>query len=61
MDEHEAMRQKWENLNVQEALAALEDEFNAALKLGPKETSGLVEMQKSFAKPRPPMNTDQHE
>jgi len=54
----EARRNELENLNVQEALAALADEFNAALKLGPKETSGLVEMQKWFAKLRPPTNTD---
>lgn len=57
----DARRKKLENLNVQEALAALEDEFNAALKLGPKETSGLVEMQKWFAKLRPPIRTDEHE
>lgn len=57
----EARRKKLENLNVQEALAALEDEFNAALKLGPKETSGLVEMQKWLAKLRPPIKTDEHE
>jgi len=54
-----ARRKKLRNLNVQEALAALEDEFNAALKLGPKKTSGLVEMQKWFAKLRPPTNTDE--
>jgi hypothetical protein len=35
-DTLEARRKKLENLNVQEALAALEEEFNAALKLGPK-------------------------
>ncbi len=45
-----ARREKLQNLNVQEALAALEDEFNTAVKLGPKESSGLVEMQKWFAK-----------
>jgi hypothetical protein len=56
----EARRKKLQNLNVQEALRALEDEFNAALKLGPKETSGLVEMQKWFAKLRPQMNADEH-
>ncbi len=39
--ELEARRKRLPNLNVQEALAALEDEFNAALKLGPKESSGL--------------------
>jgi hypothetical protein len=75
MDEREAMRQgdtleqadsdletrrkKLQNLNVQEALAALEDEFNAALKLGPKQTSGLVEMQKWFGKLRPQIKTDE--
>lgn len=57
----EARRKKLENLNVQETLAAMADEFNAALKLGPKETSGLVEMQKWFAKLRPPIKTDEHE
>jgi len=60
-DSLEARRKKLENLNVQEALAALEDEFNAAVKLGPKETSGLVEMQKWFAKLRPPIKTDEQE
>jgi hypothetical protein len=53
-------RKRLENLDFQEALAALEKEFNAAIKLGPKETSGLVEMQKWFAKLRPPINTDEH-
>src|ERR1700722_220660 len=56
----EARRKKLQNLNVQEALAALEDEFNAALKLGPKETSGLVEMQRWLAKLRPRINADEH-
>jgi hypothetical protein len=55
----EARRKKLQNLNVQEAIAALEDEFNAAAKLGPKESSGLVEMQKWFAKPRPRIKTDE--
>ncbi len=54
----EARPRKLQNLNVQEALAELEDEFNAALKLGPKESSGLVEMQKWLAKLRPQMNAD---
>jgi hypothetical protein len=58
--ELEARRKKLQNLNVQEALAAVEDEFNAALKLGPKESSGLVEMQKWFAKLRPRINADEH-
>jgi hypothetical protein len=57
--ELEARRKKLQNLHVQEALAALEDEFNAALKLGPKESSGLVEMQKWFAKLRPQMKADE--
>jgi hypothetical protein len=56
----ETRREKLQNLNAPEALRALEDEFNAALKLGPKETSGLVEMQKWLAKSKPQMNTDKH-
>ncbi len=40
---------------------ASESQINAALKRGPKETSGLVEMRKWFAKLRPPMKTDERE
>jgi hypothetical protein len=58
--ELEARIKHIENLNVQEELARLAPEFNEALKRGPKETSGLVEMQKWFAKLRPPVKTDEH-
>lgn len=56
----EARRKRLQSLDVHEALAVLEDEFNAALKLGPKKTSGLVEMQKWFAKLRPQINAVEH-
>jgi hypothetical protein len=53
----QARRKRLENFNVQEALSAMEGEFNAALKLGSKDTSGLVEMQKWFAKIPDPRRT----
>ncbi len=50
--EFEAWKKQVENLNVQVELARLAPEFEEALKRPPKETSGLVEMQKWFAKLR---------
>jgi hypothetical protein len=52
--ELEAIRRKEiEKINVLESLAALEDEFNYATRnIPPDETSGLVEMQRWFAKLR---------
>jgi hypothetical protein len=50
----EAIRRKEiEAINVLESLAALEDAFNYALReLPPRQSSGLVEMQKWFARLR---------
>jgi len=52
--ELEAIRRKEiEKIDVREHLAALEGAFNHATRtLPPRETSGLVEMQKWFAKLR---------
>jgi hypothetical protein len=52
--ELEAIRRKEiEKINVLESLAALEDAFNYATRnIPPDETSGLVEMQRWFAKLR---------
>ena len=52
--ELEAIRRKEiEKMNVHQQLAALECAFNHATRtLPPRETSGLVEMQKWFAKLR---------
>ena len=55
--EFEAWERTIESVNVREELAKLTDEFNAAAKLGPKETSGLVEIQKCFAKLKPQTKT----
>lgn len=54
MDEREAMRRKEiEKIDVHEELAVLEDVFNYAIRAVPPEpTSGLVEMQRWFAKLR---------
>jgi hypothetical protein len=46
-------REEIEKINVHHQLAALEDAFNHATRTSPpRETSGLVEMQKWFAKLR---------
>jgi hypothetical protein len=52
--ELEAIRRKEiEKINVIESLAALEDAFNYATRnVPPSDTSGLVEMQRWFAKLR---------